>query len=217
MLAKRLLTRLIYLVVALQAALCLVDGFPVKLSLLNMASHIVYLGNMRRFPVVKPSDALFLTSCGTQIPAVPIDLAQLPRVALTNSRAALVLINHYLWFSHFSARAIGSAHSYYEPVDVPSFSQVASYFGICVWLVPFALFVSLSAGDHVLPTMGSEGLTGSMRSDGLDGMGSVAGTGTGSDGKYKRQGMVKVVVDGIRHAIGEVGRLAGWWKDERRF
>ena len=33
-----------------------------------------------------------------------------------------------------------------------AFGQVASFFLFCVWLVPFALFVSLSAGDLVLPT-----------------------------------------------------------------
>ena len=33
--------------------------------------------------------------------------------------------------------------------------MIASYFGLCVWMVPFALFVSLSAGDNVLPTMGT--------------------------------------------------------------
>jgi hypothetical protein len=63
--AKKLLTRLIYSVVVLQILLMLFDGFPFMLSLLSIGSHIVYLGNMRRFPVVKLSDPLFLTSCGT--------------------------------------------------------------------------------------------------------------------------------------------------------
>lgn len=29
--------------------------------------------------------------------------------------------------------------------------QVLSYFTLCLWIVPFALFVSLSANDNVLP------------------------------------------------------------------
>lgn len=62
--AKKLLTRLIYAVIGLQTLLCMVDGFPFMLSLLSVGSHIVYLGNMRRFPVVKLSDPLFLLSCG---------------------------------------------------------------------------------------------------------------------------------------------------------
>ncbi|KAL8874503.1 MAG: hypothetical protein Q9174_000196, partial [Haloplaca sp. 1 TL-2023] len=48
----------------------------------------------------------------------------------------------------------------YDYPDLPSFTEIASYFGICVWLVPFAMFVSLSAGDNVLPSMGSEYATG---------------------------------------------------------
>lgn len=31
--------------------------------------------------------------------------------------------------------------------------QVISYFTLCLWLVPFALFVSLSANENILPTI----------------------------------------------------------------
>ena len=103
------------------------------------------------------------------------------------SSLVLVLVNHYVWFRHFSntqTRAYQRS-SYYDKVDVPSFTQIASYFGLCVWLVPFALFVSLSAGDNVLPTMGTE-------------------PARGSDGKNKPQGMIKALVDSVRGAIGEI-------------
>lgn len=63
--------------------------------------------------------------------------------------------------------------------------MIASYFGLCVWLVPFALFVSLSAGDNVLPTMGTE-------------------PARGLDGKAKPQGMIKAIVSNISSAIGQV-------------
>jgi hypothetical protein len=62
--AKKLLTRLIYLVIGIQTFLCIIDGFPFWPSLLSVVSHVVYLGNMRRFPVVKLSDPLFIASCG---------------------------------------------------------------------------------------------------------------------------------------------------------
>ena len=32
-----------------------------------------------------------------------------------------------------------------------------AYFTLCVWLVPFTFFVSLSAGENVLPTSYSSG------------------------------------------------------------
>jgi hypothetical protein len=65
--AKKLLTRLIYAVISVQVLLCLIDGFPFLLSLLSIVSHVVYLGNMRRFPIVKLSDPLFITSCGMDV------------------------------------------------------------------------------------------------------------------------------------------------------
>jgi hypothetical protein len=113
----------------------------------------------------------------------------------------LVLVNHYFWFRHFSAV---QQHSYsrlsniYDQPDIPSFAEIASYFGICVWFIPFALFVSLSASDNVLPTMGSE-------------------QPSSSDGKNKRQSIVKVGVDYVLSGIGEVSRMAGWKRPEDRF
>jgi len=52
----------------------------------------------------------------------------------------MLMVNHYLAFQFF-------AEEYYI------FSEVLAYFTICLWLVPFAFFVSLSANENVLPTM----------------------------------------------------------------
>ncbi|KAM3529617.1 hypothetical protein NHJ13051_001752 [Beauveria bassiana] len=176
--AKRLLTRIIYTIVGVQITLWIVDGFPFWATLLGVVSHVVYLGNMRRFPFVKLSDPLFILSC------------------------VLVLVDHYVWFRHFSDTQAASYHraSYYDDVEVPSFTMIASYFGLCVWLVPFALFVSLSAGDNVLPTMGTE-----PAHDG-------SGSGFAGAKANKPQGMVKAVVDWVRDTIGE---LAGTRKESR--
>lgn len=62
--AKRLLTRLIYSIIVVQTVLWLFDGFPFWITLLSVLSHVIYLGNMRRFPFVKLSDPLFVVSCG---------------------------------------------------------------------------------------------------------------------------------------------------------
>lgn len=93
---------------------------------------------------------------------------------------------------------------------MPTFTEVASYFGLCVWLVPFALFVSLSAGDNVLPTMGSEYATGERVSSA--GLGPA---GLASDGKMKNKGMAKALVDGVREFVRENGELMGFWRGER--
>jgi len=36
--------------------------------------------------------------------------------------------------------------------DTHSFTEIASFFGICVWFIPLYLFLSLSANDNALPT-----------------------------------------------------------------
>ncbi|KAI9592479.1 transmembrane adaptor Erv26 [Syncephalis fuscata] len=60
----------------------------------------------------------------------------------------MTVVNHFLWFQYFSA----------HPATL---LQVAAFFGICVWLVPFAYFLSLSTGDNSLPTFGQESSSGS--------------------------------------------------------
>ena len=78
-------------------------------------------------------------------------------------------------------------HSTY---DTPSFGQIAAFFGICVWLVPFGLFVSLSAGELVLPTIGSDG---SISSE-----------------ERKRQGLVKQVYAALGNWAQETMQAFGW-------
>lgn len=53
----------------------------------------------------------------------------------------LVLIDHFSWFFYFSAN--------YRP-----FAEVATFFGLLVWLVPFLFFISLTANEYALPTNG---------------------------------------------------------------
>lgn len=193
-LARRLLSRLIYGIITVQIFLVIFDRFPLFLSLLSIVSHLVYASNLRRFPIVKLSDPLFILSC------------------------LLVGINHWLWFRHFSKPLPPSRrteNNWRQPYQVdydemPSFSEVASYFGLCVWLVPFALFVSLSAGDNVLPSMGSEYATGDHVPP--TGLGHSRGS---SDGKAKNKGMAKALVDNVRDWARENGELMGLWRGER--
>lgn len=66
--SKKLLQRMIYGIIAIQTLLWLFDSFPLKLSLLAIGSHIVYMQNLRHFPIVKLTDPFFLLSCGSYIP-----------------------------------------------------------------------------------------------------------------------------------------------------
>lgn len=79
MLTKKLLKRLIYGIIAVQILLVLVDGFPLWLSSLSVASHLVYAGNLRRFPTVKLSDPVLILSCGKISP--PLTRVSLQTIA----------------------------------------------------------------------------------------------------------------------------------------
>lgn len=70
-------------------------------------------------------------------------LKDFPFISLTSPvflfGCVMVFVNHYLAFQHFA--------SVWYP-----FSEVLAYFTLCLWLLPFAFFVSLSANENVLPT-----------------------------------------------------------------
>lgn len=88
---------------------------------------------------------------------------------------------------------------------MPTFTEVASYFGLCVWLVPFALFVSLSAGDNVLPSIGSE----------YAGSSSNRASSASEGAKTKNVGLAKALVDNIREWASETGELLGFYQGDR--
>ncbi|KAI8647047.1 transmembrane adaptor Erv26-domain-containing protein [Parasitella parasitica] len=72
-----------------------------------------------------------------------LNLKNFPFISLTSipflSSCVLVFADHFLWFNYFT--------KHYKP-----FMDIAAFFGLCVWLVPFAYFISLSANDNALPT-----------------------------------------------------------------
>ena len=186
---------MIYSVIAAQILLAAVDKFPLWLSAFSVGSHVVYIQNLRRFPIVKLTDPVFILSC------------------------VLVLANHWLWFRHFSAPPKESTrYNFYEQQNVPSFTEIASFFGLEVWLVPFALFVSLSAGENVLPSMGSEYATGQGSSFVTPGMEPAGGAFQGRT-RHKRSntqsGMAKQAVTNVSDWIGETGELMGLWQGDR--
>ncbi|KAI8068699.1 transmembrane adaptor Erv26, partial [Gongronella butleri] len=73
-----------------------------------------------------------------------LNLATFPFIRLTSvpflSSCVLVFVDHFIWFKYFTR--------HYRP-----FMDIASFFGVCVWLIPFTYFISLSANDNALPMM----------------------------------------------------------------
>ncbi|NXV09269.1 TX261 protein, partial [Cettia cetti] len=71
-------------------------------------------------------------------PFFPIFFSFFPIFSLFSQFPVLVVVNHYLAFQYFAEEFF-------------LFSEVLAYFTFCLWLIPFAFFVSLSAGENVLP------------------------------------------------------------------
>ena len=109
------------------------DSLPLHLTLFSIFCHVVYLKNFTaNWPLVSLSSISFLASC------------------------ALVIIDHFLWFFYFAKVTQNARHrartSYQrQAVQAPGFAEIATFFGICVWLAPLFLFLSLSANDNALP------------------------------------------------------------------
>jgi len=174
-------------VIGVHVLLLIFDKFPFFLTAFSILAHIIYSTNLRKFPFISLSSPSFIVSCSTLPLFSPV--ADSPSFALV-----FVLLDHYFFFRHFSdlpppRQAIHHSRFSTTPrpeIDVPTFVQVASFFGICVWLVPFGLFVSLSAGELVLPTIGSDGAISQAEVD-----------------RTKAQGLVKQVY----------GAVGGWMQD----
>ncbi|KAI9456717.1 transmembrane adaptor Erv26-domain-containing protein [Boletus coccyginus] len=130
--AKLIGQRAIYTIITLHALLYFTDSLPLLQTTFSIICHIVYLQNFSsHWPLISLTSASFISSC------------------------ALAVTNHFLWFTHFShlARDARLGYRYRGSVSsVPGFTDIATFFGICVWLVPLFLFLSLSANDDTLPT-----------------------------------------------------------------
>lgn len=78
------------------------------------------------------------------------------------------------------------------------------------------MFVSLSAGENILPSMGSEYATGVSKQK--DRIGGSFDGNADRTGKKGAKGLVKAAIDASAEWIGETGEAVGLWRgDKRRF
>ncbi|KAH3665391.1 hypothetical protein OGAPHI_003575 [Ogataea philodendri] len=129
---RRFLARLIKSTATFLLLLWLFDAFPLKLILFSQFSYFVYYQNLRKFPNINLTGPIFLTTC------------------------LLALLNHFFWFQHFNNPPVPTIEERLKPdFKMPhyaSFTEIASFFGLCIWLIPFGFFISLSANENTLPT-----------------------------------------------------------------
>ncbi|KAF5359058.1 hypothetical protein D9758_004792 [Tetrapyrgos nigripes] len=134
--AKTIGQRGIYVIIVLHVILYMTEPLPFWHILFSIACHAVYLQNFSSsWPLISLSSLSFISSC------------------------VLVIIDHFMWFFYFARVTQEAKHQRYRAgphVHAHSFAEIATFFGMCVWLVPLFLFLSLSANDNALPTS-SEG------------------------------------------------------------
>lgn len=118
-------------IIAVIVLLHFTDKLPLYLTALLVVSHVVHLQNFGpKWPVISLVSPFFILSC------------------------LLVLASHFASFRYFSERGRRNTYGRYRAGyrNDDTFLDVATFFGVCVWLVPFFLFLSLSANDNVLPS-----------------------------------------------------------------
>lgn len=132
------------------------DGLPFLRLAFSIICHGWYSLLLKNFPVIELSSPIFLGSCGKSFVFLFfVSPANIPKIAsLFTLRIyhfffffliALVVIDHFIWFFYFTTN--------YHP-----FSEIATFFAFCVWLVPFQYFISLSANEYALPSFGNVSL-----------------------------------------------------------
>lgn len=126
------------MIILLHTALYFTDGLPLHLTAFSILCHIVYLQNFSNtWPIISLTSISFMSSC------------------------ILVMADHFLWFFYFSKLTQTARHTAYrgggygKRNEVPGFASIATFFGLCVWLAPLFLFLSLSANDNALPISGT--------------------------------------------------------------
>ncbi|RWS30509.1 hypothetical protein B4U80_04792 [Leptotrombidium deliense] len=112
--------------------LFLFEDIPSFILICGTISHFMHLLVLRTFPYFNFSSIPLISAIGT--------FYETSNAIVIFLTVVLLFVNHYLAFSYF-------AEVHYQ------FTEVLGYFTVCLWLVPFAFFISLSANDNVLPTV----------------------------------------------------------------
>ncbi|KAG4305672.1 hypothetical protein PORY_001228 [Pneumocystis oryctolagi] len=177
--SKKLIKRQIYMVIFLHFVLLIFDKLSFFFIIFSVLSHILYLLNLRSFPCISVSSLLFRVS------------------------VVFTVLNHMFWiwnFKSYFTSFLADSFLYLKGKSQQeyTFAQIASFFGICVWLTPFSLFVSLPAGDNVLPVS----LRNSSKSN-------TRVTFTQND-KHKRIGLVKTIFLKVKIYIDLISQNLNW-------
>ena len=122
LLTKRILRTTILVLLPLHLLLLIYERFPLIPCLIGIVSHLAYLTLLTTFPTLSVTSTPFLVS------------------------AAMFVLDNYVWLSFFR-----SDHELFYRYRVAPFPATSAFLLLMVWLIPIALFCSLSVNDAVLP------------------------------------------------------------------
>lgn len=140
-------------------------------NLVGIIAHISYLLLLRSFPFIDPMSPQFLMSC------------------------AMFVTSNVVWYRYFH----GDPEFFYH-YQVGPLASLASFFFLCVWLVPLGFFVSLTVNDSVLPS------SASMHPSHVHAQ-AMPGAKDSENGRKKSQNIVAVSVRNIWESLKNIAGL----------
>lgn len=142
------------------------DGVPSLNVLVGIAAHLSFIPILKNFPYVH-----------TMSPTTWIPLG-------------LLLLNHFVWFRYFiELKQESMSKSYYSGYnksqggddDDYSFTSIAGFLFLFVWMIPLGFFISVMDVEEALP---SANIGGASRSGMRRGSSSASGSYAGSNDYY---------------------------------
>jgi hypothetical protein len=119
-------------VAGIHVILWISEGLPFLYVFLGLVAHGIYFKLLDQFPRIQITNMMFIVSVGTD----HCDYCQ--RSAFANNCPVALIITHTVWFRYFTQQ--------WYP-----FEDVLTFFLLCVWIVPFSFFISLTSAESSLP------------------------------------------------------------------
>lgn len=165
-LAKRIITYSTQGILILHLLVLVVDRLPLKCVAAGVAAHLCYLGQLKRYPfmqlwspVTAGSIGAFLCCKSSNCRSLQVYLEAfgLHSTDTTCVHAGFLILSNVLWGMHFWR---DSWHS---------LEYIFGFLFLTTWIVPFSLFLSVTANESVLPGGANASMTFSSSSSNLAG------------------------------------------------
>lgn len=166
-LAKRIITYSTQGVLILHLLVLVIDRLPLKCVAAGVAAHLCYLGQLKRYPfmqlwspVTAGSIGALLCCQSSKCRSLQMDLEHAFARHSTDTicvNAGFLILSNVLWGMHFWRDSW------------QSLEYIFGFLFLTTWIVPFSLFLSVTANESVLPGGANASRTFSSSSSNLAG------------------------------------------------